>query len=90
MYLGGFALVLISVSMVVFLDHPAVLHGFPLSLHRSEGEAERDIGSLCMIGLGLMVVEKFFRRRRRRRRRRPQVLVHQWLVHQWLVHQWLF
>ena len=53
---------------------------------RSEGEAERDIGSPCMIGLGLVVVEKFFRRRRRRR---PQVLVHQWLVHQWLVHQWL-
>jgi|AACY02.8.fsa_nt_gi hypothetical protein len=50
---------------------------------RSEGEAERDIGSPCMIGLGLVVVEKFFRRRRRRcrRRRRPQVLVHQWLVH---------
>ena len=37
---------------------------------RSEGEAERDIGSPCMIGLGLVVVEKFFRRRRRRRRRR--------------------
>ena len=36
---------------------------------RSEGEAERDIGSPCMIGLGLVVVEKFFRRRRRRRRR---------------------
>ena len=36
---------------------------------RSEGEAERDIGSLCMIGLGLVVVEKIFRRRRRRRRR---------------------
>ena len=37
-------------------------------LNRSEGEAERDIGSPCMIGLGLVVVEKFFRRRRRRRR----------------------
>ena len=37
--------------------------------HRSEGEAERDIGSTCMIGPGLVVVEKFFRRRRRRRRR---------------------
>ena len=36
---------------------------------RSEGDAERDIGSPCMIGLGLVVVEKFFRRRRRRRRR---------------------
>ena len=34
--------------------------------NRSEGEAERDIGSPCMIGLGLVVVEKFFRRRRRR------------------------
>ena len=34
---------------------------------RSEGEAERDIGSPCMIGLGLVVVDKFFRRRRRRR-----------------------
>ena len=32
--------------------------------YRSEGEAERDIGSPCMIGLGLVVVEKFFRRRR--------------------------
>ena len=39
------------------------------SSHRSEGEAERDIGSPCMIGLVLVVVEKFFRRRRRRRRR---------------------
>ena len=37
-------------------------------ISRSEGEAERDIGSLCMMGLGLVVVEKFFRRRRRRRR----------------------
>ena len=35
-------------------------------LNRSEGEAERDIGSPCMMGLGLVVVEKFFRRRRRR------------------------
>ena len=26
-------------------------------VNRSEGEAERDIGSLCMIGLGLVVVE---------------------------------
>ena len=39
----------------------------PALAHRSEGEAERDIGSPCMIGLGLVVVEKFFRRRRRRR-----------------------
>ena len=39
--------------------------------YRSEGEAERDIGSTCMIGPGLVVVEKIFRRRRRRRRRRP-------------------
>ena len=37
-------------------------------LNRGEGEAERDIGSPCMIGLGLVVVEKIFRRRRRRRR----------------------
>ena len=37
---------------------------------RSEGEAERDIGSPCMIGPGLVVVEKFFRSRRHRRRRR--------------------
>ena len=36
----------------------------------SEGEAERHIGTPCMIGLGLVVVEKIFRRRRRRRRRR--------------------
>ena len=41
-----------------------------LFCNRSEGEAERDIGSPCMIGLGLVVVEKFFRRRRRRCRRR--------------------
>ena len=41
-----------------------------IDYNRSEGEAERDIGSPCMIGLGLVVVEKFFRRRRRRRRRR--------------------
>ena len=40
-----------------------------IAYYRSEGDAERDIGSLCMIGLGLVVVEKFFRRRRRRRRR---------------------
>ncbi len=39
------------------------------TFNRSEGEAERDIGSPCMIGLGLVVVENFFRRRRRRRRR---------------------
>ena len=56
---------------------------------RSEGEAERDIGSPCMIGPGLVVVEKFLRRRRR-----PQVLVQDWLVHYllvqyWLVHYWL-
>ena len=44
------------------------------SICRSEGEAERDIGSPCMIGLGLVAVDKFFRHRRRRRRRRRRHL----------------
>ena len=35
--------------------------------YRNEGEAEWDIGSTCMIGPGLVVVEQFFRRHRRRR-----------------------
>ena len=30
------------------------------AIGRSEGEAERDIGSTCMIGPGLVVVEKIF------------------------------
>ncbi len=46
------------------------------AIYRSEGEAERDIGYLCMMGLGLVGVEKSFRRHRHRRRR-PQVLVQQ-------------
>ncbi len=48
---------------------PSLLSADAGAIRRSEGEAERDIGSPCMIGQGLVVVEKFFRRRRRRRRR---------------------
>ena len=55
----------------LLLEKKAFLHKlqpYTAQHNRSEGEAERDIGSPCMIGLGLVVVEKFFRRRRRRRR----------------------
>ena len=56
-----------------------------MNARRSEGEAERDIGSPGMMGPGLVVVENSsvvvaavaaI----------PQVLVHRRLVHHWLVH----
>ena len=51
------------------VEKQTVMHAFnSTQFRRSEGEAERDIGSTCMIGPGLVVVvvEKIFRRRRRR------------------------
>ena len=68
--------------------YPSLLSAYAGITSRSQGEAERYVGSLCMIGPGLVVVEKFFRRHRRRRRR-PQVLVQDWLVQDWQVQDWL-